>query len=356
MDTPSEGGILFYCQSAFGVGHLVRTARLIDALRVTLPTLKITLLYGGGSGAFVGLPSDVERIEMEALIYVGAGSALSAVDGSSPRSVFQRRRTLVLESFTRIRPRAVVFEFFPFGRWGFREEIMALLEACLTFSPRPRLWSSVREIALLSERTFALMADVVPYFDRIFVHSDPKIMPLDLGGPIPESVASRIEYTGYVTPRQEGDHRRDHRVLAHAGGGRDGRAFWTALQQFQAEIAPAELVRCGGETPDLLLDNESTLKLLASSWRSISMAGYNTVAEWLAYRVPTIFVPRVTDREQLTRVRALRERVGGPMVISDATDEALRRAWDSLRDDEPFRTDVWTRGQDYFAKAVASYF
>jgi predicted glycosyltransferase len=350
-----EGGLFLYCQSAFGVGHFVRVFRLIHALHRAIPSLPITLFHGGRSAAFLRLPAAVERIELEPLLFAGPGAALSASDGSPPGPLLRRRKECLIGHLTRLRPRAVLFEHFPFGRWAFRDEILPLLEASLLLTPCPKLWCSVREIPILSEYDYDRMTGVVGCFDRIFVHSDPVILSLDLGRPIPESVESRIEYTGYVTPNDQSNPGRGTHVLLHAGGGYDGMPFWRAVNQFSPTMAFVRFVRCG-ENPNELTSSQLTMQLLRSARRSISMAGYNTVAEWLTFRIPTIFVPRQSDAEQVARIRKLQEYVGGPMAISDATPEGLRSAWEELRDNEPFRFPVRTRGQEHFARTVCQHF
>jgi predicted glycosyltransferase len=244
-----------------------------------------------------------------------------------------------------------LFEHFPFGRWGFREELLPLLESCLRMVPRPRLWSSVREIPAFPRHHYDRMLAIITRFDRIFVHSDPELLTLDIGCAIPEVLAARLEYTGYVTPSGEREVPRSRCVLVHTGGGWDGAPLWDAFRQSNLLSEPAQFRLCG-ENADELTDSREMECLLRSAWRSISMAGYNTVAEWLAFRTPTIFVPRDSDAEQVTRIHRLRQVVGGPMQISDATPAGLDRAWKRLRDDEPVRSNVWIRGQQYFADAV----
>jgi predicted glycosyltransferase len=314
----------------------------------------ITLFHGGRSADFLSLPDTFSTVELEPLVFTAANTTLSTPDGSDPGSVLRRRRRCLTESLRRLKPRIVLLEHFPFGRWGFSEEILPLIECCRTLNPRPQLWSSVREIPILSEYDYNRMTGVAQEFDRMFVHSDPRVFPLDLGRPLPEAVEKRIEYTGYVTPTANGNVSRLGHVLVHAGGGLDSKPFWEAVKPIRLAMKQVEF-ECCGKHPAELASLPSVTLLLRSAWRSISMGGYNTVAEWLAFRTPTIFVPRQSDPEQIKRVRRLQECVGGPMRISDADPEALRLAWDSLRDDEPFRPGIWINGQERFANAARPY-
>jgi predicted glycosyltransferase len=212
----------------------------------------------------------------------------------------------------------------------------------------------VRDIPILSDYDYLRMTEIIEGFDRIFVHSDPKVLPLDLGRPIPEVLSSRIEYTGYVTPSLGGSAQRSTYIHVHAGGGHDGQAFWAAVDSLRPAMSGTEF-KLYGRNPAELNDLSSTMRWLGSARRSISMAGYNTVAEWLAFRTPTIFVPRRSESEQLKRLLRLQEFAGGPMAISDATSEGLRLAWDLLSENEPFRADVSIGGQDTFARSVARH-
>jgi predicted glycosyltransferase len=350
----STDGLFVYCQSAFGVGHFVRCLRLIQAVQQACAGLPVSLFHGGRSAGFLNLPVTVDAIELEPLVFADFNSGLSTPTGADASELLLWRSRCLTENLVRLRPRAVLLEHFPFGRWGFAPEIFPLIECCRSLKPRPLLWSSVRDIPVLSGADYRRMLEVVPYFDRIFVHSDPAILCLDLGFPLPERVTARIEYTGYVTPKS-GEHlSRGAYVLVHAGGGRDGKSFWSSLDSLRAAISHVEFRACGKD-PCELAGLRSVERLLRSAWRSISMAGYNTVAEWLAFRTPTIFVPRHAEPEQLKRLHRLQECIGGPMTISDPAPDALRKAWDILKDDEPFRADVWIDGQEHFAQTVQHY-
>jgi predicted glycosyltransferase len=314
----------------------------------------VTLIHGGRSTAFLGLPNEIQCVELEPLIFNGLTSNLSTPDGSDAMPTLVRRRQCLVEHLNRLRPRAILFEHFPFGRWGFREEIIPLLEYCLALDPKPLFWSSVRDIAILSTRDYIKMSEAAPLFDRIYVHSDPEIIPLDLGRPTPDTVASRLEYTGFVSPPVAAKTSRGLHVVAHAGGGHDGKEFWNAVNGLR--LAKGNVFfTCCGETPGELMEQPSLMRLLRSAWRSVAMAGYNTVAEYLAFRTPTIFVPRPSV-EQSTRVSRLQRIVGGPMIIADATPEALHSAWEALQNDKPFRRDVWINGQERFAQSVRPVF
>jgi predicted glycosyltransferase len=348
----NSGGLFVYCQSTFGVGHFVRTVRLLRALRAACPSTPINLFHGGRSVVFLELSSDVEAHELEPLVFTSLNGTLYSPDGSGTDQVLLRRMEYLVESLLQLRPRAVLFEHFPFGRWGFADEILPLIECCRSLSPRPQLWSSVRDIPILSDYDFQRMCAVVPLFDRIFVHSDPNVLPFDVGRPMPESLRARIEYTGYVTPAAEKNIQRNAQVLVHAGGGHDSQAFWAAVNALRHVTIDLEFKMCGEDTA-VLTGLASTSRLLQSARRCICMAGYNAVAEWLAIRTPTIFVPRRSEPEQLNRLLWLRESTGGPMVISDPTPQALRSAWDALSEDEPFRAQVWINGQATFAESVA---
>jgi len=350
----TQDGLFIYCQSAFGVGHFVRTARLINAVRNACPSIPISLFHGGRSTAFLHLSGSVKTVELEPLTFTSINGSLSALDGSDPKGVLLRRKAHLTQHLLQLRPRAVLFEHFPFGRWGFSEEILPFIECCCSLNPPPLLWSSVRDVPILSEYDYFRMLGVIQHFHRVFVHSDPNAIPFDLGRPIPRALAARIEYTGYVSPTDNGKIQRGTYVLVHSGGGYDGQAFWEAVNSFRVNMSGVQFKTCG-QDPVELMDLVSTMRLLRSAWRSISMAGYNTVAEWLAFRTPTIFVPRRSDTEQLKRLHSLHEFAGGPMVISDPTPEGLRSAWDDLSNNEPFRANIWIKGQEKFASAVKRY-
>jgi predicted glycosyltransferase len=213
----------------------------------------------------------------------------------------------------------------------------------------------VRDIVLVGEKHSARARAALAEVDMVFVHSDPSVQPFLHGQLNLDGCAYSLEYTGYVTPRAEpSDGRRGELdcVVVHAGGGRDGAALWEALDVLEGEQRSVKFIRCG-QAPGAQMKQTELLGLLRRARGCISMAGYNSVAEWLALRTPTVFVPRRSDSEQLTRLEGLQRTVGGPMCCAEANADGLRQALAALpRAGQTLSRQVWINGQEHFAKRV----
>lgn len=353
---PISGGVrnlVIYCQSAFGVGHFVRISRIVNEIQESNPDLTITLIYGGPSIPWVSIHPSVRIINLEPIWFSDAMKYLISGSGEDPNLVLKSRKKIIIELLAAIKPQAIIFEHFPFGRWPFRKEILPMIEYCWRQRPRPVLISSVRDICYLKRNHASMVYDAVSKFDKVFVHSDPSVQPFVVGELDLNKFASKVEYTGYVTPaisRSQAKIR--NQVLVHTGGGRDGKELWETLSELESTRRNVTFIKCGERWETQVQQNE-LLDMIASSSRCICMAGYNSVAEWLKLLTPTIFVPRTTDSEQLTRVENIQTRLGGPMQIARPSKESLIQALSALDEKAACRFEVMTNGQRVVAEYLA---
>src|SRR4051794_22676403 len=107
----SRPRLLFYCQHALGLGHLVRSWTIAAALA---DDFDVALLSGGALPAGVPPPPRVRIIELPP-----NSSAAAASD----------RRDAILDAFHALSPEVLVIELFPFGRKKFAGELLPLLDA-----------------------------------------------------------------------------------------------------------------------------------------------------------------------------------------------------------------------------------
>ncbi len=330
-------GLLFYCQHSVGMGHLVRSLALADALSARFD---VTLLSGGAVPAEVRVPGAIRLVSLPPL---GHGDGYELVSRDPQRTVESAQRVRVariLDELGTVRPAAVIVELYPFGRRKFAFELVPLLEATHAISPRPLVLSSVRDILVSSRRDQARhdeQASLVAnrWFDGVLVHADPRFARLD------ESFAPRtplrvpVHYTGFVDrrPLRGGATarpvRRDQACVS-AGGGLVGhpllRAAIEAAPALHGELGlrttavtgpflpPAqhvELAALAAATPSvrLLRFVPDLAAEMAASAVSVSQCGYNTTMDVLASGTPAVVVPYAEGREdeQLRRARRLEE-------------------------------------------------
>ena len=356
----TKPGLLFYCQHSVGMGHLVRSLALADALA---DRFDVVLLSGGAVPTDVAVPPAVRVVPLPALGHDDGYELVSRDSHWSLAEAQQARTARILGELRDVRPHVVIVELYPFGRRKFAFELLPLLEASRALAPRPVLLSSVRDILVTSRRDQARhdeQASVVAnrWFDGVLVHADPRFARLE------ESFAPRtpltvpVHYTGFVSRRPAGgpvDARPSGRwVCVSAGGGLVGgpllRAavdavplvldglglsttiitgpFLPAVERIELEQAVAAHPGCTvvGFVADLAAE-------MAASAVSVSQCGYNTAMDVLSAGRPAVVVPYAAGREdeQLTRARRL-EALGavtvleaGSLSASTLTD-AIRRA------------------------------
>lgn len=346
--------VFFWVQHLLGIGHLRRAALLAAAMAES--GFDVLLVSGGlpvrhldpGRARFAQLPPVKAADRRFSALVDGAGRPLDAAFDAA-------RRRRLMDLFHGHRPDAVITEMFPFGRRRFCAELLPLLDAARR--RRPAVFCSVRDVLTAKaapERHREMAALAHARFDCVMVHGDRALIPFDATFPETARIAGRLHYTGYVAPpppagRPAGT---AGAVVVSTGGGAVGQRL------LETALAARPLSRLA-EAPWRLLAGEAlgpaafarlrararagvTVErarpdfpaLLAGTALSISQAGYNTVADLLRARVPTVLVPfaEARETEQTVRAQALAarglarvvapERLS-PARLAAAVDDAL---------------------------------
>jgi predicted glycosyltransferase len=324
----SSPRVFFYVQHLLGIGHLARASRIASALAAS--GCAVTLVTGGLP--VPGFPGpDVTSIVLPPVAASDAGFAgLADQDGNPVDAVFlAARRDRLLSAFAAASPDVVIIEAFPFGRRQMRFELLPLLGAIASASPRPKLFTSVRDIlqqqrkAGRDEETVAL---IDAHFDGVLVHGDPAFVRLEETFPLAEAIAGKVFYTCLVAPPQPPMPSDPFDIVVSAGGGAVGRqlieaslevASMTANDRRWSLVAgpnlPADdFAALQGKAPsnvELVRFRRDFPSLLRGAELSISQAGYNTVGDLLVAGCRSILVPFVAGGETEQSVRA--ERLAG---------------------------------------------
>ncbi len=173
--------VLFYVQHLLGIGHLARASRVASAL--VEDGFELTLVTGGAP--VTGFPATtIRQVALPPVMASDNGfGGLADLKGEPIDDAFRhRRREMLLRIFEDTKPDAVIIEAFPFGRRQMRFELLPLLEAIASASPRPLAVTSVRD--LLQERVKPgrneeTLVLVQRYFDLVLVHGDPAFARLE---------------------------------------------------------------------------------------------------------------------------------------------------------------------------------
>lgn len=353
--TPARGArVMFYVQHLLGIGHQARAAAITRAMRKS--GLDVVYVSGGYAETAHDLAgADIVQLAPARTADARFDSLLDAAGQPVDAAWEKQRRDMLLETFEKARPDALLIESFPFGRRRFRFELLPLLENAAGRTP---VAASIRDILVRKDdpkRTQSIVELVNAYFDAVIVHSDPTLAALGDSFPGAAAIAERTVYSGYVAPPPIGApdvHRTG--VLVSAGGGAVGGALLrTALAArplSRLSDAPWRLVTgpnlpeseqsalkpAGGVTIDTYLENFHYI--LCTVAVSVSQAGYNTTMDLFATRTRSVLVPfnRHDETEQAQRAALLAQR-GGFQVIaeSDLSPATLAAAIDHACDNPP---------------------
>ncbi|MBD0325157.1 MAG: glycosyl transferase [Pyrinomonadaceae bacterium] len=337
--------LLFYCQHSLGIGHLIRSFAVAEALS---ERFRVVFVSGGKLPRAVRLPSGIEYVQIPP---VGAGPDGELVSQDGRRDIalaWSLRRTRLLDIFQQLKPSVLLIEFYPFGRLQFSGELLPLLDAARLSKPqRPLVLCSLRDIVERRMRKYQFVYDdlvstlVNNLYDGVLFHADPRFARLEETFQSSVPLSTPIYYTGFVTPHRElpGTHVKKNGadVIVSAGGGRCGgplvQAAVEAYKRYgigdglgMTIVAGPFMPQAEWETLRAAATDVRGLKVrrwftnfraeLSSAKMSVSQCGYNTTMDLLNTRTPALVVPYVNgeEREQMHRARKL-ERFGKARVL-----------------------------------------
>ncbi len=340
--------VFFYVQHLLGIGHIARASRIASALARS--GCSVTLVTGGLPVA--GFPGDdVTSIALPPVVSATSGFSGLAHKGGTPvdQAFLDDRRDRLLAAFQAAKPDVVIIEAFPFGRRQMRFELLPLIDAIETAKPRPKVFSSVRDILQQQkkpgrdEETVAMLS---AHFDGVLVHGDPRFVRLEETFPLAAEIADKIHYTGLVAPALPPEPSEVFDIVVSAGGGAVGLDLIRASLEAAGRIATdrrwcliagpnlpeADFVALQDEAPantQVVRFRRDFPSLLRRAELSISQAGYNTVCDLLVTGCRSILVPFTAGGETEQSVRADRlQALGLATALPEAglTVERLEQA------------------------------
>ena len=346
--------IAFYSHDTMGLGHVRRNLLLAEALTSRDASTTALLVSGVHLGAAFRMPPSVDCITLPALTKHDDdgtyGSRHLAVPLTRMTRLRMRTMRAALKAFD---PDLVVIDNVPRGAMGEAEPALAALKA----RGRARVVLGLRdvldepEVVAREWRRSGHHEAIARYYDQVWVYGDPAIYDVAHECGFPSSTRCRLEYVGYL------DRRRPRRpveaeataalprefALCLTGGGQDGSLLALAFARartrryprvviggpFLPDATRQELRALARTDPDLhVLDFVSdATSLIERASRVVTMGGYNTVCEALAYSKPTLIVPREWPRrEQAIRAERLAA-VGLADILPwpEISDQAIRR-------------------------------
>ncbi len=213
-------------------------------------------------------------------------------------------------------------------------ELLPVFDELARSSPRTKVVLGLRDIlddpgrvrsTWQADGVYDTLEDV---YDRVLVYGDRELFDIGEAYQIPEPVASRLEYCGYVTGdrpersvRPPGLAPRADYILGTVGGGGDGVEVLVATARAAAGSGMAGVLCTGPLMSDadrrllgsataslpetVIVEHLQDVAAVAAGARCVvSRGGYNSLCELVNLGVPTVVVPRVWPRrEQLLRAR-----------------------------------------------------
>lgn len=376
---------LVHVQYLKGIGHLQRVKLIAEAAAARGMDVHIA---SGGLPLPALAPEGATIHQLPALQAGPAGFSDLRNEAMQPIDDGWRseRRDRMLALFEKIAPDILLVETFPFGRRALSFEMMPLLEAAHSRTPRPAILCSIRDILQLNRkpgRSAETAARLRDLFDAVLIHGDPAFMRLEETFPEAAKIADLLHYTGFVSAPGEAFEPHDDtpggEIVVSMGGGAIGPALMDAALSTRPQtafhdapwrlitgphLAESDFQRLCGAAPEAVMVERfrhDFRGLLAAARLSISFAGYNTVMDILRARVRSVLVTyggeEGGETEQAMRAERLRER-GLVSTLSDAelTPDKLGRAIESAASLPPQdRCDFDMEGATRSAEILLDY-
>ena len=328
--------MLFYSHDTFGMGHLQRSLKLIQAVMHDHPEVSLLLVTGSSVVHRYELPAGADYVKLPAVQKVGSDDYTSRSLLMSGSGVRNLRTNLLLRIVRDYDPNVLFVDHSPAGMQG---EMVPALE-WLSDRTRCRRVLGMRDVTDDAANVQALWKKqglyelIQRHYDDILVFGDKTIYdPIQEYG-LENMVRPVAQYLGFVCENPEPMPARAEppsakpRVAVSIGGG-DGAvstlfAYLDMLEEFgdslnvESEIltgpliAAEDLEKVHARARDLPVTITqflpSTAEFFASADLVMATAGYNTVTQIFRYAKRALLVPRVLyRREQLVRARRLED-------------------------------------------------
>jgi predicted glycosyltransferase len=323
---------LLYSHDAWGLGHLRRSLTIAAGLAAAFPLADILIITGSPCATLFPTPPRVGLVKVPSVSKSASGEYVPRSLAGSLAETLELRRRLILECYRSFRPTLLLVDHKVIGLAGEAYELLreAREDGVHTLLGIRDVIDSPGAVALEWSSAHCRWA-LSEGYERVCVYGSPEVFDTRLEYPLPPELGARVEFTGYVVrSAPAGTERRNGarpKVLVTMGGGQDGlehlESYLTGLEQHRPDWGS---VLIGGP----LLDERDARRLrhradalgnvevrrfhadlpwcLAECDAVVGMAGYNTCAEILLSRRPSVLLPRTHPRmEQAIRAERLQK-------------------------------------------------
>jgi len=351
--------VLLYSHDTYGLGHLRRNLAITAHILHRKKPYSAMLLTGSPVIGSWPMPEGLHVCPLPAVIKTAAEKYESRDPSQSFASVKARRETLILESIRQYRPDIFLVDHAPAGMKGELLNSLAFIHAHM---PGTRVVLGLRDIldspAEVRDlwRAQGIYHLLDTHYDHILVYGSQHLFDAVHEYHLPPWVAAKARYCGYIvrdaahanassaTASSIGERHRRPTILVTAGGGGDGfplmdgylRAVRTLPEGALHSIVVAgplmdieqrrRLERGAAENRDVRIIAHTTelTDLIQRADLIVAMCGYNTTAEILAARKPSILVPRAGPRAEQRLRATLIGKLGLAWIVQPEEDRVAR--------------------------------
>ncbi|HTQ39239.1 MAG TPA: glycosyltransferase [Pirellulales bacterium] len=347
-----------YSQHLAGIGHFVRTSEIAKSLA---RRHEVYLVDGGRPVPHEITSAKVTVLSLPRICRGERGIAAFDSDVSVP-VVMEKRLQILKAAIELFRPHVITIEHFPFRRWELFSEIVPLIVHARIIDKRVKIVGSFRDIPGSSrfdpetkQHESEVLQVLDEYFDKLLVHSDPRVMRLEEQIAVAGKFNIPLEYTGYVSQRGDAQQRNRNKrrvdqrrgtVIVSAGGtgnmallncaidcwkllvsrkavGDRMLQVFLPLSSHAQDVAALQRRVADNTSIRLLPYSSDFLNCMRTADLSISHAGYNTCTNVLETRCRSILVPNLQMSDQGQRARRFAKR--GLATTIDPADLTAER-------------------------------
>jgi len=329
--------VLIYSHDTFGLGHLRRCRAIANALVQHDPGISVLILSGSPIIGNFEFRERVDFVRIPGVIKLQNGEYTPLKLPMDIEETVALRASIIRHTALSFEPDVFIVDKEPHGMRG---EVLETLEALKERGTQ--LILGLRDILddpvlLLPEwQNKNVLPALENLYDEIWIYGLPQVSnPLE-GLDLPEKVARKTIYTGYLrraingTPSASEDKPFGDKpyILVTAGGGGDGEQMYDwvlrAYENDPGQPVPAFFVFGPFLDPDLQaqfnarierLHNVDSItfdtqpeELISNASGMVAMGGYNTFCEILSFDKPALIVPRTRPRlEQYLRASRMQD-------------------------------------------------
>ncbi len=328
--------ILLYSHDTYGLGHIRRTLAL--AGNMAGEGRNVIILTGSPIAGKFDYPKGIDYIRIPGMTKHGNDQYLPTAIAIRPKKALAIRQNIILATARTFRPALFLVDKAPLG---LGKEVLPTLRWLNRYMPKTRVVLGLRDIMDSSESTIRDWTDKKIYevmdqlYSEIWVYGDRHVYDPISEYAIPEGIAGKMHFTGYI-PRHFPSRRSRPRIrlsmgiapeekfvlLTTGGGGDGGKVIDTYLRMLESRAEPElrSMIITGPfmaeeEYDELAARARQVKARICKFYRKIekallaadcvvSMGGYNTCCEIICAARPSLVIPRSIPREeQLIRAR-----------------------------------------------------